>query len=395
VTAAASVILYLLATNAVVCALVAWSAPGAAELVIWVLGLGILHLLGEKLGESFDAVEAKRRGKIAVFLGTIQLSVLVLSLVLAAAKPSPGLLSFLTTVMTGYQLVAVLLNRLTPHPRGVVGQSLALVALASLRGGPLAAWAVSSAFALTALYVGVEHHLRLLVAHRAEPDPHTGTAVWRSAVLALPVALVVGLAVWQADPVGRQFESPRDEEGYVPLDEKKGRHELDMRALRITVLAGVGGAIAVYFLGRMLNRSRGGEPKAIETPEPLRGRLERIRPESRRSRAIPDYPGRRGRIVRAYLNLLRGAERAGFPRAPHETPGEFAGALRQPQAALETATEVFVRARYGREEPSDEDVAQAEGGSDAVLAHLARQPPRKRRGVVRDAETTKDDGGAT
>jgi hypothetical protein len=389
VNAVASVVLYVLAADAVVCALVAWSAPDAAELVIWVLGIGILHLLGERLGEGFASIEEKRRGKIAVFLGTIQLSVLVLTLVLAAAKLSPGLLRFLTTLLTAYQLVAVLVSRLTPHPRGVVGQSLALLALASLRGGPLAAWAVSSGLFLTAVYIGLEHHERLLVAHRIEPAPHTGTALGRSLVLALPISIVVGLAVWQVDPVGKQFTPVAEEEGYVPLEETGGDREIDMRAVRITVLAGVGGAIAVYFLGRLLNRSRGGDPGRIETPQPLRGRLERIRPDTRRPRAGPDYPGRRGRIVRAYLSLLRGAERVGFPRAPHETPDEFAAALRQPREPLEAATEVFVRARYGRDEPNDDDVARAEGGSDAVLAHLSREPPRRRRGVVRDAEAKK------
>jgi hypothetical protein len=190
--------------------------------------------------------------------------------------------------------------------------------------------------------------------------------------------------------VGKQFTPVVEEEGYVPLEEAGGDREIDMRAVRITVLAGVGGAIAVYFLGRLLNRSKAGDPGKIETPQPLRGRLERIRPDTRRPRAVPDYPGRRGRIVRAYLNLLRGAERVGFPRAPHETPDEFAGALRQPREPLEAATEVFVRARYGRDEPTDDDVARAEGGADAVLAHLSRAPPRRRPGVVRDAEAKKE-----
>ena len=63
VNALGSVVLYLLAVDAVVCALVAWSAPDAAELVIWVLGIGILHLLGERLGEGFASVDEKRRGE--------------------------------------------------------------------------------------------------------------------------------------------------------------------------------------------------------------------------------------------------------------------------------------------------------------------------------------------
>ena len=87
--------------------------------------------------------------------------------------------------------------------------------------------------------------------------------------------------------------------------------------------------------------------------------------------------------MRAYLNLLRGAERAGFPRRPDETPEEFASALGEPRGPLGSTTETFARARYGPGEPTDADVQAAEGGVDAVLGHLARQPP-KRRHVVRD-----------
>ena len=164
-----------------------------------------------------------------------------------------------------------------------------------------------------------------------------------------------------------------------------------MRAVRITVLAGVGGAIAVYFLGRLLNRSRGGDPGTIETPEPLRGRLERIRPDTRRPRAVPDYPGRRGRVVRAYLNLLRGAERVGFPRAPHETPDEFAGAL----AAAAGAARGRHRGRSsgpatGAPSPPTTTWPGRRAGPTRSSPTCSREPPRRRRGVVRDAETKKE-----
>jgi hypothetical protein len=198
----------------------------------------------------------------------------------------------------------------------------------------------------------------------------------------------------QLDPEERRLGEPvvEEEEGYVPLDEDEDKRRFDPRALRAIVLAGLGGAVAVYFVGRLLNRGRKGDPKSIETPEPLRGRLERIRPEGqRRSRALPEYRGKRGRVVQAYMNLLRGAERVGFPRRPHETADEFAEALVEPKATLATTTEIFVRARYGSSEVTDDDVAQAEGGSDAVLAHLSRQPPRRRR-VVRDADATSKEG---
>lgn len=381
----ASVVLYLLAVNSVACAFLAWTQPGPWELVGWAIGLGALHVAGEKLGESFATVDAKRRDRLGTFLGTIQLSVLVLALVFATARITPGLMAFLVTVLAGYQVVAVLLVRMTPHPRGVVGQSLALLALACLRGGPVAAWAAGSAIGLTALYVGLEHHSRLLTAHRIDVEPHGGTALWRSAAMALPVALFVGAGAAYMDPEPRIFiEEVEEEQAYKPLGEKKERH-FDPRALRAIVLAGLGGAVAVYFVGRLLNRSKGGEPKAIETPEPLRGRLERIQDVGpRRSRALPEYRGRRGRIVKAYLNMLRGAESVGFPRRPYETAMEFVHALARPRDTLESTTEAFERARYGAGEITDADVETAESGSDAVRAHLSRQPPRRRAEVVRD-----------
>ncbi len=66
---------------------------------------------------------------------------------------------------------------------------------------------------------------------------------------------------------------------------------------------------------------------------------------------------------------------------------EFASALNEPRAPLVEATDVFVRARYGPSDPSDGDVAAAERGAAAVLDHLARRPPRRRPGVMKDAET--------
>ena len=382
--ALASTILFLLVLNGVACALLAWDDLTALEIVIWALALGVAALIGEVLDAPFSAIEAKRRDRMAVFLGTIQLSLLVLALVLAAGKPSPGLLGFLSNVLAGYALVVLGLRHLTPHPRGVVGHALALTVLAALYGGGLAAWAVSSALGLTGLYLGLDHHMRLLAAHRVDEDPYTGLALRRTALLVLPVALVLGLGVAQLAPEAAPVVVPDEvEEGYVPVEEHKEKRELDLKALRALVLAGIAGAVAIYAIGRWLARSKGGEPTAIETPEALRGKLERIRPEAKRPRALPEYPGRRGRIVRAYLNLLRGAERVGFPRRPDETVEEFASALGEPRAALGSTTETFARARYGPGEPSEADVQAAEGGADAVLGHLAREPP-KRRVVVRD-----------
>ena len=382
-----SIVLYLLAVDAVGCALLAWTDTSPHGLAAWAIALAVALGVGERLGESFAFVETKRRDRMAVFLGTLQLSVLLLALVLAAGKPTAGLLGFLAGVLSGYQLLVLALARLTPQPRGVVGQSLALVALAGLRGGPLGAWAASSALALVGLYVGLDHHSRLLASHRLDESPHAARALGLSAVLVLPVALVVGLAVHAAAPEARPDPPPEIvDDGYRPLEETPKR-ELDARALRSIVVTGLMGAVMIYFVGRWIVRSKRGEKTSLETPEPLRGALERIRPEQRPTRALPEYPGRRGRIVRAYLGLLRGAERSGFPRRPDETPAEFASALAEPHAPLVEATDAFVRARYGPFDLTEGDVKAAERGVAAVLDHLARRPPRRRPDVVRDAES--------
>jgi hypothetical protein len=89
--------------------------------------------------------------------------------------------------------------------------------------------------------------------------------------------------------------------------------------------------------------------------------------------------------VRAYLSLLRGADRVGFARRADETASEFEAALAEPRGPLAETTAVFESARYGAAELTDDDVARAERGAAAVLEHLARHPPPRRSKPVRDA----------
>ncbi len=390
--ALAASVLYLLALNSVGCALLAWTRPTPLGLAGWAIGLAVALGVGERLADTFAVIEARRRSRVAVFLGTIQLSLLVLALVLAAGRPTPGLLGFLAGVLSGYQLLVLGLARLAPHARGAVGHALALVALTCLRGGPLAAWAAASTLVLVGLYVGLDHHARLLAAHRLDDSPHATRALGLSAVLVLPVALAVGLGIRLAEPEARPGPAPEIvDDTYRPLEAKEER-KLDAGALRSMAVMGLAGAVGVYFVGRWMVRSKGGDTRTIETPEPLRGALERIRPEQLRTRARKRYPGRRGQIVRAYLGLLAGAERLGFPRRPGETPAEFATALDEPRAPLAEATEAFVRARYGPFDVTDGDVTQAKRGVAAALAHLERRPPRQRRDVLRDADPPTESG---
>jgi hypothetical protein len=387
-SALASSLLYLLSVNAVACALLAWTDAGLGAMLGWAAAIGVAHAIGERFGEPFAAIDTKRRDRMGVFLGTLQVSVLVIALVLAAASPTPGLLGFLVDVFAGYQLLVTVLLRLTTEPRGLVGQSLALTALACLRGGPLGAWAAASSLALAGVYVALDHHARLLAAHRIDDAPHARGALLRGAAVVLPVAVAVGLGIYRVSPLPRPDPPPQTiGDAYKPVEDKPKR-ELDLRALRALVLSGLGGAVFIYFVGRWLVRSKKGERGVIEAPEPLRGALERIREAPPASSKMPSYAGRRGRVVRAYLDLLRGADRAGFARRPDETAGEFAAALAEPRAPLEAATDAFARARYGPFDVTDEDVQRAESGASAVLEHLSRHPPERRARHVRDAASS-------
>jgi hypothetical protein len=365
-----TVVLYAFACDATLCALVAWDeAVTASTLFLWTLAVAAALALGESLEGSFAAIDSDHRGRMTVFLGSLQLSILTLALILAAIKPSADLLRFLANVLSGYFLLVLALVRFTPHPRAVLGHGFALTVLAGLQVGPVGAWATLSSFSLTALFLGVEHHARLFAAFRVDPSQQGALVLRRTAAVVLPAAL--GLAVFLA--VSPSGSGPVREFGV------RGRHDRDMdrSAVRATVVAALAGTGAVYVVGRLLVRSRKGEAVPLEGTEPLKGELRRIEPPARAASAA-GYPGRRGRVVRTYLRLLHGTAQAGFARRPGETPHEFAAALGEPRPPLADVTEAFVRARYGPWEPGEHEVEAAERQTERVLEHLRRSPPKRR-----------------
>jgi hypothetical protein len=363
-------LLYAFACDATLCALVAWDeAVSASTLFLWTLAVAGALALGESLENSFATIDADHRGRMAVFLGSLQLSILVLALILAAIKPSADLLRFLANVLSGYFLLVLALVRLAPHPRPVLGHGFALTVLAGLQGGPVGVWATLSAFSLAALFLGVDHHARLFAAFRVDPAQHGAQVLRRTAVVVLPAALGLGafLALSPSAP------GPVREFGV------RGRRDRQidrssLRAVVVTVLVGTGG---VYVVGRLLVRSRKGDATPLQAAEPLKGEVRRIVPEARTERA-KGYPGRRGRVIRTYLRILDGTARAGFARRPEETPHEFAAALGEPRPLLADVTEAFVRARYGQGEPSEHDVEIAERQTERVLEYLRHSPPKPR-----------------
>jgi len=381
-----AVLLYLFALNATLSAIVAWDdrvATSPTLLPLWALALAAALGLGERLEPSFATIDAERRTQMAVFLGSLLLCILIVCVTVAAIRPSPGLLRFLVSIFSGCFLPVLALVRLTPHPRAALAHGFSLSTLAALEGGSTAAWAILSSFVLATLFIGVDHHARLLSAGRVDPRHQGGIALTRSAAVMLPVAL--GLAAFLAF-AGR----PRDPDPAAgPEARMRSDPKLEQAALRATIVAAIVGTGAVYVVGRLLiRRSRTGEAERLQPVEPLRGEVRRLSPPIGQPATVPVHAGRRGRIARAYLRLLAGAARAGFARHPHETPHEFAIALGQPQAALEAVTEQFVRARYGPLEPSEEDAEGAERQAEIVLDHFRRRRPTPRPAAVVEADRT-------
>ena len=354
-SALASSLLYLLSVNAVACALLAWTDAGLGAMLGWAAAIGVAHAIGERFGEPFAAIDTKRRDRMGVFLGTLQVSVLVIALVLAAASPTPGLLGFLVDVFAGYQLLVTVLLRLTTEPRGLVGQSLALTALACLRGGPLGAWAAASSLALAGVYVALDHHARLLAAHRVDDAPHARGALVRGAAVVLPVALAVGLGIYRVSPLPRPDPPPQTiGDAYKPVEDKPKR-ELDLRALRALVALGPG--------RRRLHLLR--RPMARPFEEGRAGRDRGARAAARRPRADPR--GAPGRVEDAELRRPPRARRARLPRPP---------ARSRPRRLRASAGRDGrrVRGRTGRA------ARAARGGDRCVRAGTVRPVRRHRRG---------------
>jgi fluoride ion exporter CrcB/FEX len=358
------------ACDATLCALVAWDQDvSAPTLLLWTLAVAGALAIGEGLEGTFAVLDPDHRGRMTVFLGSLQLSVLVLALIVAAVKPSPDLLRFIANVLAGYFLLVLALVRLAPHPRAVLGHGFALTVLAGLQGGPVGAWATLSSFSLAAFFLGVDHHARLFAAFRVDPTDQGALVLRRTAAVVLPATLGFG-AFLALSPLGPGRSSAFGIEG-------RQKREMDRSALRaviVTVLAGTG---AVYFAGRLLVRSSKGEAAPLEGVEPLKGEVRRIAADDAVTSHV-DYPGTRGRVIKAYLRLLGGAARFGFPRRPDETPQEFAAALGEPRAPLAQVTDAFVRARYGPSAPAEHEVEIAERQADRAIEYLRQSPPKPR-----------------
>jgi hypothetical protein len=358
-------LLYLLSLSAVANALLAAFPPGprrAASLAAWAGLLALAQLAGDALAPRLAGIERARRTRLRIVGSVAYAGLAAMALLLAFGAPTPRLLQTLVSLLAWIHALLLLAAGLSREALAPLVNSLVLVLLAAVPGGLVAAVAATAYAALLAAFLVFDTFARKLTFYPVPAGRWHGAAVRQALSVALPTAL--GMALLLAASPPRPSALALREAFEDPL-----AREANLAAYRLIVFFGLIGAAAIHLAGRVFG-PRKRKPRTQELVLPERGTDELLPGASPPARVL--YPGARGRIVRAYVAFLARAARLGWRRRPEQTPSEFAAQVREPSSPLAALTELFVRARYGPEEPSDADASAAEEAAEAVVGALRR-----------------------
>ena len=359
--------LYALSLASCYAALAAWrpawiDRPWRAAVPAILLGLAAiagqalqdrLSLLAERVGRGrFRAAGATAHGLI-LMLGLLGLSLRL-----------PTSASGAVRMLLFFHPLFLLLAGLGRGHQGTLLNAVALTVFASLAGGVVAAVAVVSCAMGVLIFLSADHHARLLLEYSAADAPGP-RLLWREA-LAPAAALGVALSLVFVLVPPRPFAAfVASMPGSTAAPDVVMR--LLVQLLGISVVAG----IAFYLLmrwsgsvGESDGESDYEKAAARRRPEPL--------PASVPPAPEPALEGWRSRVVRVYVKALEQLARWGLRRRPSQTPAEFARRL-EPEGDAASLTALFVRARYGAEELSEQDFEEAERAARSVLR--GKQPP--------------------
>lgn len=361
--AARSAALYALSLHAVAGALLAWTPGEAGLLALAAAGLAAALVLGESATGFFDAgVERTSRLRLRITTGAAYCFLVVLALGAAVGSGDPRLLRSVTILFTLLQAAFLLLVDLGRTHVGPIANAMVLVVLAALRGGVIAAVGVTGGLALLGFFLALDHAARVVQAYPRSRGDLLGATLGRAAASLAPI--VLGLSILFV-----LFPAPPYSRVRLTIADHAQDEEVAAAYRRLVALALVGSAL-VFVVGRLLRRDRGKGTPLEEALAVERG-MEEALPETATS-AAREYRGRRGRIVRAYVAVLARARDVGFRARPSHTPRDLAALLPAPPAPLSALTELFVGARYGPDEPSEEQALAAERAATAIAASLRR-----------------------
>jgi uncharacterized protein DUF4129 len=367
ILAARSVALYALSLHAAASALMAWTAGGAGMLALAAAVLALVLIIGESFGGTLDlGLESASRLRLRVTVAAAYAGLVVLALTAAVGTGEARLLGQEALIFTVLQAAFLLLVDLGRTHLGPVANALVLVVLASLRGGVVAAVAVVGGLALLGFFLALDHAARVLQAYPPGRADLLGATLRRTAASLAPI--VVGLTILFV--LSPPAPLPRVR---FPAAAPGPRDEEVAAAYRRLVVFGLAGSGLIFVLVRILRRDRGARApleEALSLEHGIEEVLAEPPPLVRR-----DYHGRRGRIVRAYVEVLARARDVGFLSRPSQTPRDIAARLPAPSGPLDALTELFVGARYGPDEPSEEQAVAAERAGHAIAAGLRRTKP--------------------
>ena len=365
ILAARSVALYALSLHAAASALLAWTAGDMRTLGLAAVALALALIIGESLGGTVDAgLEGTSRLRLRVTVAAAYGGLVILALTAAVGTGEARLLGQEALLFTVLQAAFLLLVDLGRTHLGPVANALVLVVLASLRGGVVASAAVTGGLALLGFFLALDHAARVLQAYPAGHARLLGGTLRRAAVSLAPVVLGLTVLFVLSPP------APLARVRFPAAAAGQRDEEVAAAYQRLIVLALAGSGL-VFGVVRLLRRDRGAR-SPLEEAMPLEHGAEEALPEVP-PLAQRDYRGRRGRIVRAYVDVLARAREAGFRSRPSQTPRDIAALLPAPAAPLAAITDLFVGARYGPDEPSEEQAVAAERAGRAVAAGLGHK----------------------
>lgn len=361
--AARSVAVYALSLHAAASALLAWTPADARVLALVAAGLAVAQIVGESVSGAVEAgLEGTSRVRLRVTFAVTYGGFVVIALTAAVGSAEARLVGQEAMIFTILQAAFLLLADLARTHLGPVANAFVLVMLASLRGGLVAGVAVVGGLTLLGFFLALDHAARVLQAYPAGPAALLAATLRRAVTSLAPI--VIGLTVLF-------ILSPPAPLAQVRLPASFGRRDEDVSAAyRRLVVFGLAGSGLIFAAVRLFKRDRGAR-SPLEEALPVEHGTEEPLPEPP-PLVRPDYQGRRGRIVRAYVSVLARAREAGFRARPSQTPGDIAVLLPAPPGPLGTLTELFVGARYGPDEPSEAQAIAAERAGHAVAAGLGR-----------------------
>ena len=344
-----------------------WAASLATALLVVPAAAGAL-VAGELVAPSVADAQRTWRARGRLLFAIAYAAMIAIAVFVGSAVPEPAVFGREAVVFAALQPAFLLIAGAMADVRLTLVNSLVLVALSSLRGGPAAVLAAIAVFVLIALFLLADNAVRILGAYAARRGP-APEHVWREGLaLIAPVTAVLVLMLAAAPP--RPWAGVRWTSG-PPTD-------LPRQVYALVFFASLLGAGAVGLAVQFLRRRRQRMAPPAEDVVDVVAVEDEVLPEVGPARR-GIIPGTRGAIVRAYVAFLSAAARLGRPRSLDATPAEFAAAL-GPLGGLAQLTDLFMDARYGPDDPNAESVAAAQRAADEAIRKMEIAFAKRTRG---------------